>query len=175
MDHVRQDTLVAVFGVDELGEAQTRELRGLSDKRSTPSSAPGETIMQTTYRIRGDSRSHHEACATGDVHERVVAAGLDEQRNERPSDMVCSAYVDVPRLPPLVRVAVCDIVVMLEVSGDVDHDVDMAESLFDLLGSGNDLVIVGNICSDSQHFQRVPWTLCCEALLLDRIQARASE
>ena len=64
---------------------------------------------------------------------------------------------------------------VLNVPGVVDHNIDATKCIFDPLGSSNDLVIVSDVSLDSQYFQRAFATLCCEALIPDRVQARASE
>lgn len=66
-------------------------------------------------------------------------------------NVVCSSKVDVPRPPPVGRIAVRDRSVLLDVSGIVDHDVQSSESLLHFLDCSNNLVVLRDVngqCED---------------------------
>lgn len=111
----------------------------------------------------------------GDGDDRPFAFAFEEQRQERSSDMIDSPNVDVPDVPPVVRVAVRYGCVLPDIASIVDDDVQPSEGFLHLSSSGNDLIVVCDIKAEREDNEWVIRTLDGLTCFDDRIQIRTSK
>src|SRR5262249_6631574 len=122
-DQADADAVAAEVEAEDLGDAAEAELAG------AVGGVPGQA---------------EEAGGGGDIDHVAAAAGLDHRRYEALEDADRADQVDVDHLLPVAVAEALDRAPGRD-PGDVHYDVDAALGAVDLLGEGDDGLVVGDV------------------------------
>ena len=139
---IRKNALVPILSLDKLGEPQQRQLGGLI-RRSTRHDDVRTNRRHTENRLES-------------------TLGLQEQGDESARDEIRALDVNLPRLPPLLGIALGNRCERLEIPSVVDQDVQSAKLGLDFCGRIFCAVGLGDIEDDAQDLGSVvSGFFCC--------------